>query len=79
MRMAAAAAARIKPGGSDACGTRMTRAGGRGSMRSRGRGREMRAICVENEERTLRQTVSMCRELPQLTEVTGFSEILTIE
>ena len=34
----------------------------------------MRAICVEDEERILRQTVSVCRELPQLTEVTGFSE-----
>ena len=33
----------------------------------------MKAICVDGEELSLQQTVSLCRELPELTEVQGFS------
>ena len=32
----------------------------------------MRAICVDDEPHVLQMVVSLCRELPQLTEVTGF-------
>ena len=34
----------------------------------------MRVICVDDEEQTLRSTVSLCGEAPQVTEVTGFTE-----
>lgn len=33
----------------------------------------MRAICVDDEALVLRLTVSLCRELPRLTEVEGFT------
>ena len=33
----------------------------------------MRVICVDDEEQTLRSTVALCGEAPQVTEVTGFT------
>ena len=35
----------------------------------------MRAICVDDEQLILNMIVTMCRDLPQLTEVQGFSDV----
>ena len=38
-------------------------------------GISMRAICVDDEQLILNMIVTMCRDLPQLTEVQGFSDV----
>ena len=34
----------------------------------------MKAVCVDDEENSLRQTLSLCGEMPQLSEVVGFRD-----
>ena len=34
----------------------------------------MRAVCVDDDEQTLRQTLALCGEMPHLTETEGFTE-----